>query len=491
MVDIIIVSTPGIGSNTPQAAPALLKGSVESAGFSCKTVDFNLRLYQTFKKDVDRFNSYFMTGLNIEVEEQAKLFVENCAKELVEMNPKYIGLSVFTYQNKISTRLFCEYIKKISNIPIVLGGQGLSNGGLEGQSSFGQTLFNEGLADYWIKSEGEVSLVELLKGNTAYPGINSNSFQQIEDLNTIPFPNYDDYDLASYRDIVLPITGSRGCIRSCTFCDIHEHWKYRFRKGDNIAEEILYLSNKYNVTNFNFSDSLINGSLKEFNQFIKILAEHNKTATAPISWRSQFIVRSPNQVSEEYWKTIAAAGAQDLAIGVETGSDKVRVDMNKKFTNSDLDYTMEMFAKYNISCLFLMIIGYPTETDEDFAQTLEMFERYQKYAGHIIKNVAIGTTLAILPGTELYRSAGNMNIELDKNENNWVAFDNPTCTLEKRIERRMQLRDHLIKLKYPLLDDSADQVFEVMKSNLPLLNTRTKIKKMMRIKQQARVQISA
>jgi len=484
MVDIIIVSTPGIGSNTPQAAPALLKGSVESAGFSCKTVDFNLRLYQTFKKDVDRFNSYFMVGSNPEIDEQAKSFVENCAKELVAMNPRYIGLSVFTYQNKISTRLFCEYIKKLSNISIILGGQGLSEGGLEGQSSFGETLFKEGLADYWIKSEGEVSLVELLKGNTSYPGINSNSFQQLENLNNMPFPNYDDYDLTAYRHVVLPITGSRGCIRSCTFCDIHEHWKYRFRTGESIAQEMLYLSKKYNVHSFNFSDSLINGSLKEFNQFVKILMEHNKTEPIPIKWRGQFIVRSPNQVDEIFWQNIAASGAEYLAMGVETGSDSVRSHMNKKFTNADLDYTMEMFAKYNITCLFLMIVGYPSETDEDFEQTLEMFERYQKHAGHIIKNVAVGTTLAILPGTELYRSAQQLNIELDKNENNWIAFDNPTCTLEKRIERRMRLRDHLIKLNYPLLDDSGDEVFEVIKTNLPALNTRTKIKKMIRIKQQ-------
>ena len=37
-----------------------------------------------------------------------------------------------------------------------------------------------------------------------------------------------------------------------------------------------------------------------------------------------------------------------MAIGVETGSDSVRMHMNKKFNNADLDYTMSMLEKYNI-----------------------------------------------------------------------------------------------------------------------------------------------
>ena len=94
--------------------------------------------------------------------------------------------------------------------------------------------------------------------------------------------------------------------------------------------------------------------------------------------------------------------------------------MNKKFTNADLDYTMEMLDKYNVTCVFLMVFGYPTETEQDFQDTLDMFKRYTPLANRIIDNINFGATLGILPGTPLYNNAHVYNLELDTHENNLV-----------------------------------------------------------------------
>jgi radical SAM superfamily enzyme YgiQ (UPF0313 family) len=464
----------------PQAAPALLKASVEAAGFSCKTIDFNIRFYQEVPGS-SKLETYFATGLNAEEHARASELIENWTQDILKLNPKFIGISVFTYQNRIATKLFCEHIRRQSSVKIILGGQGLSDGGIQGQSGFAKQLHNENLVDFWIRSEGEVSLVELLKNNTNYAGINSDHFEQIDNLDNIPFPNYDDYELDLYEARSLPVTGSRGCVRACSFCDIHEHWKYRYRTGKNMADEILHLNKKYKVNKFNFSDSLINGSLKEFNKFTKILAEHNKTVTDPIAWSSQFIVRSDGQVNEEYWQNIADSGGGNLAIGVETGSDRVRLHMNKKFSNHDLDYTMSMLSKYNITCQFLMIVGYPTETDQDFQDSLDMFSRYQRYISNIT-SVIIGSTLGILPGTPLYNTAEQSNILIDKYENNWVALDNPELTLTKRIQRRQILHEHLLKLGYNVPKDSTEHMMQILKDNKEMFDKRLAIKKLMRIR---------
>jgi radical SAM superfamily enzyme YgiQ (UPF0313 family) len=480
MLDIVIISVPGVMRKLPQAAPALLKGSVEAAGFSCKTIDFNIRLYQEVT-EFEEIETFFATGLNTNEETRASELIENWTKDILTLNPKFIGISVFTYQNRIATKLFCQHIRKLSNVKIILGGQGLSDGGILGVSGFGKQLYDEKLTDFWIRSEGELSLVELLKNNIEYPGINSDTFSQIDDLDSIPFPNYDDYDLESYDRKSLPITGSRGCVRACSFCDIHDHWDYRYRTGQNMADEALYLNKKYAVTEFNFSDSLINGSLKEFRKFIKILADYNKTLTTPLTWSSQFIIRPKGQVTEEYWQHIAESGGRRLAIGVETGSDSVRTHMNKRFTNEDLDYTMSMLEKYNITCTFLMIVGYPTETDADFQNTLDMFTRY-KHLTHIITSINIGSTLGILPGTPLYNKAKEYNIELDKYENNWVAWDNEDLTLEKRIQRRNILKDHVLNLGYKIPIDSTEHMLKILDNQQDMFNKRLKIKKMIRLK---------
>jgi radical SAM superfamily enzyme YgiQ (UPF0313 family) len=248
-----------------------------------------------------------------------------------------------------------------------------------------------------------------------------------------------------------------------------------------MADEILYLNEKYAVNEFNFSDSLVNGSLKEFRKFIKIVADHNKTLSTPLTWTSQFIVRPKSQVNEEYWQHISESGGNRLAIGVETGSDKVRLHMNKKFNNEDLEYTMTMLEKYNITCSFLMIVGYPTETDADFQETLDMFSRY-KHLTHIITDINIGSTLGILPGTPLHNNAKAYNIEVDKYENNWVAWDNKDLTLEKRIQRRNILKDHVLNLGYTIPVDSSDHMLKILNHNKDMFNTRLEIKKMIRIK---------
>jgi radical SAM superfamily enzyme YgiQ (UPF0313 family) len=475
MVDLIIISVPGVFRKLPPAAPALLRSSVEAAGFSCRTIDYNVK----FDTDHDALQTYFATGLNTEVRSQAEKLVETWTKDLLKLHPRFVGISVFTYQNRIATEMFCRALRKHSNVKIILGGQGLSDGGILGASGFGKTMVDQQLADHWIRSEGEISLVELLKNNLSYPGIDSNTFKQIDDLDALPYPNYDDYEMHLYESATLPITGSRGCVRSCSFCDIHDHWKYRYRSGACVANEILYLNNKYGVTSFFFTDSLVNGSLKEFNKFTKILAEHNRSASNKISWRGQFIVRSSSQVNEAYWQNIADSGACYLSMGVETGSDQVRLHMNKKFSNADLDYTMQMLEKYKITCQFLIIVGYPTETKKDFQDTIDMFEKYKHLAKEVILAVSVGNTASILPGTPLFNQASDMHIELDKYEYNWVAHDNLELTLEERLRRHRTLAEHLRELGYSLNDDHEVKVIE---KNKDMLKKRLEIKKKFALK---------
>ena len=188
MLDIVIISVPGISSNLPPAAPALLKASVEQAGFSCLTRDYNQRLYQMTEIDVSALSTYFSIGLNTEQEELANAVIDNWARELAQIPCRYIGISVFTQQSRIATKKFCEALRKYSLAKIVLGGQGLSDGGIGGNCGFGRELKQQALCDHYIRSEGEISLVELLKGNLDYPGIDSDHFQQVNDLDSLPFP---------------------------------------------------------------------------------------------------------------------------------------------------------------------------------------------------------------------------------------------------------------------------------------------------------------
>ena len=124
-------------------------------------------------------------------------------------------------------------------------------------------------------SEGERSLINYLKIQKA-KGLNNSEWEQITDLDAEPYPNYDDYKLQEYKSQKLLITGSRGCVRHCTFCDIHTHWKkFVWRSGMEIAKEMLHQSKKYGISKFLFTDSLINGSMKAYRDFINVISQRN------------------------------------------------------------------------------------------------------------------------------------------------------------------------------------------------------------------------
>ena len=89
-----------------------------------------------------------------------------------------------------------------------------------------------------LRFEGELAIVELLKGNLDYPGINNTNYQQIDDLDSLEFPDYDDYQ-TDYGDIQqITLTGSRGCVRKCSFCDINAFWKFLYRRLSYISQMV-------------------------------------------------------------------------------------------------------------------------------------------------------------------------------------------------------------------------------------------------------------
>jgi radical SAM superfamily enzyme YgiQ (UPF0313 family) len=179
---------------------------------------------------------------------------------------------------------------------------------------------------------------------------------------------------------------------------------------------------------------------------------------------------------EQDFELMGRGGAETMVIGVESGSDRVRLDMRKGFTNADLDYNMKMFSKYGINAYFLMIVGFPTETREDFEQTLDMLKRYQPYvADGTIIGVNLGTTLTIEEGTPIWTEYPKLNvIGVDGNRPqgpDWRCETNPTLTYKERIMRRIEAQEHAVKLGYTFWkgDDQLKVLMDNYKSRLDRL----------------------
>ena len=467
MIDLLLINVPRISLVYPPAGTSLLKGVVEQQGFTCTVKDANFELLDSISDpdDFETITNYF-TIPNAEMTTHCQKIIDDWYTKLVnyilKLNPKHIGISVFTFECQVATRELCKLLRQVYKGKIIIGGAGLSTTGIATQvNDFGNTLLESNLVDYYVRGEGEYALVDILKENKG-AGINNDSYVQIEDLNSLAYPNYDDVIKYKYHyaidNIQLPITTSRGCVRRCSFCDIHAFWKkYTYRSGENIALEMITHYEKYGVRDFFFTDSLINGNLKSFRQLCNWLVDYYKKNNLPdkfFSWGGQWIVRTEKHLSPEDYKTAAKSGMNGLAMGIESLSEQIRVDMNKGFKNIDLDYTLEQFRLNDMNCYFLMIVGYPTEKEEHHLETMQNFVKYQGYAiDGTIFGVNLGGTLSIDEGSPLHQNSIHFGLQpTSDNEElfglDWTNKENPTLTLLERINRRIDLQELLMDLGY-------------------------------------------
>jgi radical SAM superfamily enzyme YgiQ (UPF0313 family) len=188
--------------------------------------------------------------------------------------------------------------------------------------------------------------------------------------------------------------------------------KYRFKDGEQFAEEIRYMQDKHETAVIEFGDSLINGSIREFRKLIKRLADLNRTRPYNKPKIVSFYrIRPEYQAPEEDFMLMAEAGFYRLKIGVESGSDQVRKHIGKTETNEDILYTLRMCKKYNINVNFLIIVGYPTETEKDFQDTMDMLKLVHESGLDSIVDRAVVNELYISTGTGLSKQLDELQIK--------------------------------------------------------------------------------
>jgi anaerobic magnesium-protoporphyrin IX monomethyl ester cyclase len=115
---------------------------------------------------------------------------------------------------------------------------------------------------------------------------------------------------------------------------------------------------------------------------------------------------------EELVKALASAGCENVWIGAESGSQKVLDAMDKGVTISQIHAATHLMKKYAIRPSFFIQFGYPGETREDIALTIDMI--------NLLLPFEIGISVSYpLPGTGFYEKVKS---EL-KMKTNWTDSD--------------------------------------------------------------------
>jgi hypothetical protein len=464
MKNIVFVSLPKVETIYPPGAIAILSSVAETNNHHPRVFDYNLDLLESLSEsewdELESWNTLAVSEISAELENKLqKVFVDNLQKH-IDTQTQYVCFCVFSYfSNRIATKVLNWY-KQISDIPSVAGGTGVSTDtSADNKEIFGEYLIRNQLATYVVFGEGELTFDSILKGHFDFPGINNNNPQQIEDLSSLPIPTYKYFDMSRYQSQKILITGSRGCVRSCTFCDIELTWpKFRYRKAEHIVDEIKRHFYDYGITEFEFTDSLINGSVSNFDRFNELLyeAKQKDPALEKIKYQGQFICRPKEHQKERTYELMHLAGCTMLITGIESFSHNVRDHMRKKFSNDDIDYHFEQCARWGIPNVLLMIVGYPTETHQDHMDNINAIKRYKPYADMgTIFMMRWGFTMHLYEHTPIMSMLNELDINLDNNIKfdsvySWTSGTNPTNTLQERIRRRIEIHELCVELGYPM-----------------------------------------
>lgn len=494
MIDVLICAMPLMHDlERVPAAPAMLKAAAQKVGYTATTIDFNLEYFiNQCNRNID---VYYDLGcvwrpydsITELADNSADIWAQQCIQTIERVNPKSIAISVFTnWQHRSTWRLLQSIRHAIPSLPIIIGGFGCeitaaSLNGVKGVGRldqikpFWQLVTEKKLADYVALGAGGsldefVSFLDriLTQNNRATSTVEENAIYDA------PIPDYTDYKFDQYiwKDKQsLAVTGSKGCVRACTFCDIPGAFgRFKYRRGQDIADEMIHQHARHGVQYFEFTDSLVNGSFKAFREWLTILAAYNdaRPKDKHIRWFGQYICRPQTQIPLDIYDLMRRSGVSRLVIGVESGSNDVLEAMKKKMTVEDVYDELDQFSKHDISCEILMISGFYNETYERFVETLHFLQRCQKYlANGTIGNLGMGPPLFINDLMFIGQHAEELGIIINESHDQlWTMASDPDNNYVNRTRRRVVTQLVLDLLGYPL----SSQHISNLKQSLALLS---------------------
>lgn len=461
MKNAILINLPLTITTVPPAGLAAISPVFLQNGFSVGVKDVNLDMHTAaeLEKIYDAFTNWCeLTG---ELTTEQLEIIDSWTDQYIDQlpNAEVYAVSVFSIYSINYSYLFLKKLKnKFKTSTILVGGSGVSSnlGKLTQFKAYGELLLDQTLATHVIFGEGEHALSKLLN-NLPYPGIDHNNPVQIDDLDSLLSPNFDSIDFTRYLSKRLLITGSRGCVRSCTFCDIENTWpKFKNRSPENVLEEMINHKLKYNITHFEFTDSLINGSISSWIKFNDLLAnaKEKDRDLKDVTYSGQFICREEKSHPKEMYKLMHYAGVNQLTVGVESFSERIRFDMKKKFTNAAIDYHLDQCAYWGIPNIFLMLVGYPGENLKDHQEAIDSLHKYKKFSDMgIIAMIRWGLTMHIYKDTNLFKNKDSLKLLLDNNIEldgfyTWISSLDPNLDFIERVRRRVELHEVSYNLGY-------------------------------------------
>ena len=213
------------------------------------------------------------------------------------------------------------------------------------------------------RGDGEELVNYVVYGNKA-----AFSGEQVyRDMNSLPLPDYNLFKNYPYNGhiqgfkpcVKLPYNTSRGCIGSCSFCEVQAQYKVP-RIRTKVKEDVEYLKANYEFDVLFITDELCPYYSKEWRD----------------SWgdlKVPFFAFIRADITEEQLLWMIDHGMVGCAFGVESGDEDFRnTVMRKGVTDSDIYRTVGILCEYDTYYAPFFMMKYPGETFKHRLATQKM-----------------------------------------------------------------------------------------------------------------------
>ncbi len=353
--------------------------------------------------------------------------------ELERFKPEAVGMSMMTFRYKHLYTIF-EQIKSSHNgVTCIAGGPHIT--------AWKEKVLEQcSVIDIGVSGEGEYMMLELCRGDAlstikglihreSRNGIVFNGEREwIKNLDDIPFPKYDRFELEKYSS-TISINTSRGCPYQCIYCQsksmLGEKW--RGRSAKNIAEEFEYWYER-GYQNFTIVDDNFTLKKERVYQLCDELERGNlKVIISAAGIRA-------DKVDRDLLKRMKEVGFKYLGFGVEAGNNRILNALKKNVTIERIEQSVRDATELGYEVKLYFLVGSPYETLEDVHDSIDFALKYP------IVDVNFGSLMPI-PDTELIdwvRKEGRLLSEPEEYLNEYAEFervplfDGPGMSLKER-----------------------------------------------------------
>lgn len=175
-------------------------------------------------------------------------------------------------------------------------------------------------------------------------------------------PTWDQHHLP-FLNRTIQIRTASGCPFACAFCSYPTTaGPWQTVEAEHVRAHLDSLMRIGGIDRVIFIDDTFNVPPHRFRELIKIFAEYN------FEWFSFLRVQ---YVDDETVRMMKDSGCKGVYLGIESASDKVLRNMNKRATSRQFAEGVQLLNKHDIDYLAAFVLGFPGEDDGTIQENID------------------------------------------------------------------------------------------------------------------------